>query len=80
MRHVLQQQLFVFHVRQLTSVHHGLLGEGLERKVRDLAQVGGLLLCSVATYMSVPTAARKVVDGVEKLLAEDRIQWVCLGC
>lgn len=63
MSHVLQQQLLVFHVRQLTPVHHGLLGEGLEREVLDLPQVGVLLLCSAEVIMSMPSAARMVVDG-----------------
>lgn len=58
MRHVLQEQLLVFHVRQLAPVHHGLFGEGLEREVLDLRQVGVLLLLSVDTIISMPNAAR----------------------
>ena len=54
MRHVLQQQLLVFHVRQLTPVYHGLLGEGFEREVLDLPQVGLLLLCPAEVIMSAP--------------------------
>lgn len=66
MGHVLQQELLVFHVRQLTPVHHGLLGEGLEREVLDLPQVGVFLLCSVGVVMDTPNAERAVVDARAK--------------
>lgn len=74
MRHVLQQQLLVFHVRQLAPFYHGLLGEGLEREVFYLPQVGLLLLCSVEVITSSQKAARTVVDGWGKPKRQEKGQ------